>query len=319
MLIINKVSNVIEISQDGGLPRCYFGVSGKFYPSGKDENLEIDGFLINMEKDTYNVKWYDLLINDTSPTDLANAALLLSQVFGITFPPAPPIPPINPLLKVNPPSVNTFDIPEWITGNDGNFTIEWLQYMYTDTNFPRLYSIGQYPAQNAVSVEGGVLYLWLNGSIQGTYDLSLLSGGYIDVWVNVVVERYKDFIRVWLQPFGQYPAQNVIEISNTAAIPTLGNDLYIGSENAPNTYYNGLISNFRFTINYAVNGGGVPDYPMNALLPVTGTVLLIGVGGDLPKQLTDQAEINTITASNLTYNIDSGIASVEGSIQFGTI
>ena len=312
--MINKVSNVIEISQDGGLPRCYFGVSGEFCPSGEDENLEIDGFLINMEKDTYNVKWYDLLINDTSPTDLANAALLLSQVFGITFPPAPPIPPTNPLLKVNPPSVNTFDIPAYGDGGS-DFTIEWLQYMHTDADFPRIYSIGQYPAQNAVSIEGDTLYLWLNGSDVGSAYLPNFIDPYLDTWIHIVVTRKGTGLAVWA---------NGVKIIGTLpypdAIPTNGLDFYIGSENAVDTYYNGLISNFRWNKGEAVYGIDPPPYPTVPLIVETGTVLLVGQGTDLTSQLTDVTGTNTITANGCTYNTDSGISGdTNGSIQFGTI
>jgi hypothetical protein len=228
----------------------------------------------------------------------------------------------NPLLKVNPPSVNTFDIPQWTssTGTDGDFTIEWLQYMHTDLDFPRVYSIGQYPAQNAVSIEGGVLYLWLNGSIQGAYPLSALPGGtYLDIWLHIAVCRYKGQIRVYITS-STWPAQEVISGTDASAIPTNGNDFYIGSENAPNTYYNGLISNFMFTKNYDFYAVTSPTYPTIPLTPIPETILLIGQGYDLGTQLIDQSGTNTITATNVTYNGSSGISGdFNGSLQFGTI
>ena len=39
------------------------------------------------------------------------------------------------------------------------------------------------------AIEGGVLYLWLNGSIVGSYDLSTLTNGYLNQWLHIVVTR----------------------------------------------------------------------------------------------------------------------------------
>lgn len=44
--------------------------------------LDIDGFLIVIGGDHYEVKWYNLVINGTSPTDLANAQELLASLFS---------------------------------------------------------------------------------------------------------------------------------------------------------------------------------------------------------------------------------------------
>lgn len=44
--------------------------------------LVIDGFLIVIGGDHYEVKWYNLVINGTSPTDLANAQELLASLFS---------------------------------------------------------------------------------------------------------------------------------------------------------------------------------------------------------------------------------------------
>ena len=131
---------------------------------------------------------------------------------------------------------------------------------------------------------------------------------------------------IWSNNPGHQPSRGIGESAElvfalySSAIPTNGLDLYIGSENAPDTYYNGLISNFRWVIGNPIYGYDAPPYPMTPLLPVVNTVLLIGLGPDLSIQLTDVSGTNTITASNVTYNADSGIAgNIDGSIQFGTI
>jgi len=224
----------------------------------------------------------------------------------------------NPLLKVNPPSPNTFDILQWTnnTGEDGNFTIEWLMYMYTNAGSKTIYSIGQ---QNTVYIDSGVMFLVFNGSVQGAYPLSALPGPYLNTWLHVAVTRYKGLIKVYITS-DTWPAQYVISGTDASAIPTNGNDFYIGSENGNDTYYNGLISNFMFTNNYDIYSFSPPTYPTSPLIPIFETILLIGQGTDLALQLTDVTAINTITATNVTYNAVSGISGdTNGSLQFGTI
>lgn len=304
---IYNSSGIIDIIQNLNVPRSYFQCGGSARAIGDDY------VQISIDKDTYNVLWGELDIDGYTPESQYAALYMLAQVFA-NVPVNPPAPP-PPTVKVNPPSSSTFNIPSYppiLEGDSSDFTIEWLQYMHTDANFPRIYSIGQYPAQNAVSIEGGTLYLWLNGSIAGTYTLSLLPGDYLDTWLHVVITRSVDTIYVWINEI------LAIGVVYTSAIPTNGLDFYIGSENADGTYYNGLISNFRWT-NSAVYGTSSPTFPIDSLTVLTNTILLIGTGSDLAAQLTDQSGTNTITASNVTYNVDSGISGYPGSLQFGTI
>ena len=313
MLIINKVSNVIEISQDGGLPRCYFGVSGKFYPSGKDENLEIDGFLINMEKDTYNVKWYDLLINDTSPTDLANAALLLSQVFGITFPvPVPPIPP-QPNLSLTVDNSSSFDIPAIDGLGAGAYAIQWWAKMTADDNHPRAWSFGSFPdAAHAVSIENGTLYYWINSAIVTTLDISGYS--YLGNWTFFTITRnYSAKTKFFINGIDLGT-----DFNNTDAIPANGLPLYLGSE-GNDSLQNGLMRDFVFNNGTAGGSGNQPIYP---IAPDYNYIkLLIFQGDTLPLQITDNSGFgNVVTNGSGIYNADSPYSGPEyaGSIQFGT-
>ena len=291
---INNNNGIIEVSQNGSVPKSYYGAFGKSYPSGKNEYSDYDGFLINLEKDSYDVRWYDLLINGNSPTSFIDASNLLASMFAGN----------SPTLKVNPITINQFDI----RANE-DFTIEWLQYMHTDYGFPRIYSIGQNPAQNSIYIENGVLYLWLNGDIASSAILS----GYLNTWVHIVVTRKDNVIYVWGN------GTNLIAKNYFNAILANGLDFYIGSENAPNTYYNGLISNFRWNYNFAVYGIDSPAYPTVPLDKTSESILLIGQGDDLFQQLTDQTGLSTITNTYCTYNADSGISGFDGSIQFGTI
>jgi len=223
---------------------------------------------------------------------------------------------LNPLLRVDPPSPNTFDILEWtnVTGTNGDFTIEWLMYMYTNAGSKTIYSIGQ---QNTVYIDSsGVMFLVFNGSVQGAYPLSALPGPYLNTWLHVAVTRYKGLIKVYITS-STWLAQEVINGTDASAIPTNGNDFYIGSENAPNTYYNGLISNFMFTNNYNIYYSSLPTFPIIPLTPIFETILLIGQGTDLTLQLTDQTGINATTSANLIYNAVSGISGdTNGSLEF---
>ena len=152
----------------------------------------------------------------------------------------------------------------------------------------------------------------------GSYDLSILSNGYLDIWLHIVVTRKGTDLVAWAG-YSDNSYEKIIGFNTyTDAIPTNGDDFYIGSENAPDTYYSGLISNFRWSKDFAVYGTDAPTYPI-ALLDVGTAILLIGQGTDLTSQLTDQAGICTITNTNCTYNADSGISGIDGSIQFGTI
>ena len=78
-------STIISVYQDSNSPRYYFGAlgtSGKFYPSSTDDNGVLDGLLIVIGGDDYQVKWNNLVIAGTSPTSLANAQSLLATLFS---------------------------------------------------------------------------------------------------------------------------------------------------------------------------------------------------------------------------------------------
>ena len=307
---IYNASGIIYINQDPTLQRQYFRCGGSAIGIGNDDVQIIIG------KDTYTTQWANMYIDGNTPISQYAALYMLAQVFA-GVPVNPPAPP-PPTLKVNSPSSTTFDIPAYTGGGDSDFTIEWLQYMKSDVDFPRIYSIGQYPAQNAVSIEGGTLYLWLNGSIAGSYDLATLSNGYLEIWLHIVVTRKADGLRVWAGY--SYDSYTLLFIDATdEAISTNGLDFYIGSENASNTYYNGFISNFRWCTGTDVYGTSSPTYPTSILTVTPETILLIGEGTDLSSQLTDQSGTCTITNTNCIYSFNSGISGVDGSIQFGTI
>jgi hypothetical protein len=298
---INNNNGIIEVSQDGNVPKSYFRASGKFYPNGKDENLEQDGFLINLEKDCYDVKWYDLVIDGNSPTSLSNAQSLLAATLATA--------PSSLSLTVSNNSI--FDIPVYSGFDDSNFTIEWGAKMTADDNHPRAWSIGSFPlATHAVSIENGILYYWVNGGIVGS---ATLTSGYIGVWTYFTIMR---------KALAIYIYQDGINIANFDfgdAIPTNGLPLYLGSE-GNDSLQNGLMSNFRWndTAVYSPGGFTTPSVPLTS---IPGTKLLIFQGDTLPLEITDNSgNGNIVTNYTGIYNADNPFGSpYEGSIQFGTI
>lgn len=297
-IYINNNSGVIQIHSDYiDTPRCYYGgwgTSGKFYPT---KNYE---YLIQIGGDTYEVYWENLVIGDIQPITFLDAGRLLGEVFtvGTTTSPTPP-PPTT--IKID-QSVN-FDIDE-----DEDFTIEWFMNMSSDAYFPRAYSIGAYPsASNAVSIEGGTLIWWANSG----YRIGAQLPDFLNEWHHVAIVRYGEFVTVYFDGVAisePYPY--------TDAIPG-ASDLYLGSENAENTYLDGKMSNFRWTKGLAVYTDNFTP-PTSPLVSLEGTTLLILQGETLEAELTDNSGFeNSITNTNTTYNTDNPFNQNIGCVLFG--
>jgi hypothetical protein len=73
---INNNNGIIEISQDGNVPKSYFQASGKFYPSGSDNVLLIIG------NDSYDIAWENLIVDGTQANSQFGTLLLLEQFFA---------------------------------------------------------------------------------------------------------------------------------------------------------------------------------------------------------------------------------------------
>ena len=158
----------------------------------------------------------------------------------------------------------------WALGT-GDFTIEWWQYMSaTQTDYPRVFSVGSSLVAGAsisVSIESGTFYFWENGNF--TFSSSLSS--YTTTWVHFAISRVSGQTSVY-----QNGTKLGSTFSDTNNISDSSSTLAIGTESTPaaNTYYTGYISNFRI-----IKGTGIYTSnftaPTTALLPVSGTVLLL--------------------------------------------
>lgn len=192
----------------------------------------------------------------------------------------------------------------------GDFTIEMFVRMSNLDGFPRPYSFGAYPAPNAMSIEGGQLYFWGNQTalVNGTFAPNL------GQWYHICVERSGSTIYMFVD------GVQVATSPYSSDISSVGLPLTIGYGNEPNSGFNGLISNFRWTsaVNYNVNGFTVPTSPLG---PIGGaTKLLIFQGSNLSAQLTDNSGSgNNATNDGATYSALSPFAGVQGSLQMGNV
>lgn len=294
---IDSVSGVIQIQSDNSQsPRCYYGqggTSGKFYP------IPYDRYLINIGGDNYECYWKDLVVGGQQPITFLDAGRLLGEIFTTGAATQAPS-PTPTTLKID-QSVN-FDIDE-----NEDFTIEFFMNMSSDAYFPRAYSIGAYPsASNALSVEGGTFIWWANSGLQ----LQVQLPEFLNAWHHVAISRYFGGVTIFFDG---------IQLGNADypdAIPG-ANDLYLGSENAQETYLDGKMSNFRWVKGTAIyiNNFTPPTAPLEV---VDDTRLLILQGTDLSAQLTDNSGYeNTITNIDTTFSSDSPFNGYVGSTLFG--
>lgn len=191
----------------------------------------------------------------------------------------------------------------------GDFTIEMFVNMSNLEGFPRPYSFGAYPAPNAISIENGTMYFWANNS-------SLASGVFNATpgqWNHICVMGTGSVVSLYINGV-------MINSANyNGSISSQSLPLTIGYGNEPNSGFNGLMSNFRWTSNavYNLPGFAVPTSP---LTNIAGTKLLIFQGTDLNTQITDNSgNSHNATNAGATYSTLSPFAGVQGSLQMGNI
>lgn len=191
----------------------------------------------------------------------------------------------------------------------GDFTIEMFVNMSNLNGFPRPYSFGAYPAPNAMSIEGGSLYFWANGSalINGTFQPN------IGDWYHICVMGSGSTAYMFINGF------MVANSPYGGSISSQGLPLTIGYGNENNSGFNGLISNFRWTNSAVYNTQGF-TVPTSPLTDLTDTILLIFQGNDLAAQLVDNSG-NGHNASNsgAAFNTNDPFNIAAGSLQMGNV
>ena len=191
----------------------------------------------------------------------------------------------------------------------GDFTIEMFVNLSNLDGFPRPYSFGAYPAPNAMSIEGGSLYFWANNAslINGTFSPNT------GQWYHLCVMGSGSTAYMFID------GSNVASSPYGGTISSQSLPLTIGDGNEPNSSFNGLMSNFRWTDSalYSTSGFTVPT---STLPNVANTKLLIFQGTNLPQQLADNSgNAHNATNSGATYSASNPFAGTEGSLQMGVV
>lgn len=192
----------------------------------------------------------------------------------------------------------------------GDFTIETFVKFSNLDGAQRPYSFGVYPAANAISIESGsAIYFWANNA-------NLVNAAFepaIDQWYHLCVIGSGSTVYLFVDGI------QLATASYSGSISSQGLPLTIGYGNEPGSYFNGLMSNFRWVddVVYDTSGFTVPT----ATLPnVANCKLLIFQGTNLPQQLSDlSGNGHNATNAGATYSSDNPFAGTEGSLQMGTV
>lgn len=192
-----------------------------------------------------------------------------------------------------------------------DFTIEWfikVTSWSTPTGHPRPFSLGSYPAPNAVSIEedGDHFYWWTNGDYP--VDASSLSLS-TNTWYHMAVTRDNGALSIYVD--GTRVGTGTFE----DAIPSLGNILYVGAEPG-DSVVNGKMTNFRWnsSVKYRGDSFVVPTSPLTA---DSNTKLLL-LATDSGHLTTDSSTFARTVTNNdsATWSSDSPFMSGGGSIDF---
>ena len=191
----------------------------------------------------------------------------------------------------------------------GDFTIEMFVNMSNLDGAPRPYSFGVYPAANAISIEGNQLYFWANNAslINGSFEPS------IGQWYHICVMGSGSTAYIFIDGF------MVANSPYSGDISSQGLPLTIGYGNEPNSYFNGLISNFRWTDAAIYDTAGF-SVPTSTLPNIAECKLLIFQGPSLPQELADlSGNGHNATNSGATYSSNNPFIGTQGSLQMGTV
>lgn len=196
-----------------------------------------------------------------------------------------------------------------------DFTIEWwlkADSWTSPTYFPRPYSLGSYPAPNAVSIEsaGDHIYWWTGaGSFKIDYGNAGLQTG---VWYHIAITRDNGQLAIYVN--GE--RKSTATFNDT--ISSGGNSLYIGAE--PNNltaknFVNGKMTNFRWnsSVKYTGTSFTVPTSPLTADAD-TKFLMLATDSGNLTTDSSTSAK--TITNNGASWSSDSPFVSGGGSVNF---
>lgn len=177
----------------------------------------------------------------------------------------------------------------------GDFTVEWWQYQTDSNSFPRIFSFGTYPSNTfAVSIEGGVFYVWINGSANSFGTLT----NYKNVYNHFAIVRSGTTIKVFRN--GTQLGSN---LTSSYDFNDTTNDLRIGNEQtlSTNSAFGGNIKGFHWVKGTALYSSNfTPNY--NSISPHVDTHLLLNVS-DSSNLVTDSSGLGkTVTNTGCTFS-----------------
>ena len=151
----------------------------------------------------------------------------------------------------------------------GDFTIEWYQYQTDENDFPRIFSMGDYEAENitiAVSIEklsGNTFYFWSDDSPEPI--ITLDPEQYINVWVHFAISRSSGTTKVFMDgvQIGSSLSDTFNYSSNVLGL-TIGNEGVKTLETAFGgymTYFSWNKGFAKYTENFTVSNTFPPILP----------------------------------------------------------
>jgi hypothetical protein len=177
------------------------------------------------------------------------------------------------------------------------FTVEWFQYWQTGANFPRPFSIGEYPnADFAVSYEGTTFYVWTpstNANDAGAPPAK-------DTWVHIALIGNGITIKVYVNGSLQSTINESYDFTDTTTALTIGNETDgITRDGA----FTGRITNFRWVVGTQVYTDNF-TVPTTPLIAISGTQLLL-LADSSTNVVKDSSPANrTPTNTGVTYSTD---------------
>lgn len=249
----------------------------------------------------YVISWGSIIPPSPTPTMTMTVTPSLTPSLTPTMTMTPTIPPPTP----TPSSTSTH-----VAGAD--FTIEWFIKVtnWTSPTFhPRPFSLGAFPAKNAVSIEnsGNHIYWWTGGSSRVDYNGLGLQN---NQWYHMAITRDNGLLSIYVD------GQRVATDTYNNAITAGANALWIGAEPNPDSQVNGKMTNFRWnkSVKYTGSSFAVPTSPLTA---DSDTKLLL-LAADTGSLTSDSSPlVKTVTNHSATFSIDSPFTgSVGGSINF---
>ena len=184
----------------------------------------------------------------------------------------------------------------WSSG-ETKFTVEWFQYMTSSGSTPRVFSVGtDTSATLGVSIEGGTLYMWPGAKF--AFDLSSISGGYLNVWVHIALTYNSGALSLYVN------GNRVDTDTGSFAMTDTTNPFYIGWDNYATrpiaNRFTGNITNFRW-VNDEVYTGTTYTVPTSPLSVITGTKLLL-LGGSSSNPVSDASGNVTFVNHSTTWS-----------------